>query len=117
MEGRHFVFLGYRHYRLERGRSEDRLVPDASSGLGILRPRRRRASVSVLRGDVRACAREPELLIVTKANSTATVHRRELLDYVGVKTFANRGRLGGERRFPGRASRTAYPDRTRDRQV
>ncbi len=36
MEGRHFVFLGYRHYRLERGRSEDRLVPDARSGLGIL---------------------------------------------------------------------------------
>src|SRR5579872_5708329 len=23
MEGRHFVFLGYRHYRLKRGRSED----------------------------------------------------------------------------------------------
>ena len=37
MEARHFVFLGYRHYRLERGASQDRLVPDARSGLGILR--------------------------------------------------------------------------------
>src|SRR5205807_645475 len=82
--------------RLQRGRGEDRLVPDASSGLGILRPRRRRASVTVLRGDVRARAREPELLIVTKANSTATVHRGELLDYVGVKTFDKRGRVDGE---------------------
>ena len=42
MEGRHFVFLGYRRYRLERGRSEDRLVPDPRSGLGILSSARRR---------------------------------------------------------------------------
>src|SRR6266481_293470 len=75
MEGRHFVFLGYRRYRLERGRSEDRLVPDPRSGLGILSSARRqgrRPSVTTLRGDVRARAREPELLIVTKAKSTAT---------------------------------------------
>src|SRR5207253_3134148 len=36
MEGRHFVFLGYRRYRLERGRSEDRLVPEPRSWLGML---------------------------------------------------------------------------------
>ncbi|MFZ1903810.1 MAG: hypothetical protein WAU56_00310, partial [Steroidobacteraceae bacterium] len=36
MEARHFVFLGYRHYRLERGGTEDRLVPDVRSGLGVL---------------------------------------------------------------------------------
>src|ERR1700730_12440886 len=42
MEGRHFVLLGYRRYRLERGRSEDRLVPDPRSGLGILSSTRRR---------------------------------------------------------------------------
>src|SRR5207248_5811315 len=78
------------------------------SGLGILRPRRRRASVTVLRGDVRARAREPELLVVTKANSTATVHRGELLDYVGVKTFDKRGRVDGEHRFLGLWTSTAY---------
>src|SRR5580704_8539260 len=104
MEGRHFVFLGYRRYRLERGRSEDRLVPDPRSGLGILsstRRRGRRPNTTTLHGDVRALAREPELLIVTKANSTATVHRGELLDYVGVKTFDARGRVDGEHRFLG----------------
>src|SRR5277367_3514867 len=31
MEARHFVFLGYRHYMLERGAQEDRLVPDPRS--------------------------------------------------------------------------------------
>ncbi len=110
MEGRHFVFLGYRHYRLERGRSEDRLVPDVLSSLGVLARTRRgaRAPATVLRGDVRARARDPELLIVTKANSMATVHRAEYLDYVGVKTFDNRGLVDGEHRFLGLWTSTAY---------
>ncbi|MFZ1869600.1 MAG: hypothetical protein WAU49_14055, partial [Steroidobacteraceae bacterium] len=37
MEERHFVFLGYRYYRLERGTGEDRLIAEPRSGLGILR--------------------------------------------------------------------------------
>ncbi|HEY4447788.1 MAG TPA: NAD-glutamate dehydrogenase [Steroidobacteraceae bacterium] len=117
MEARHFVFLGYRHYRLERGSSEDRLIPDVRSGLGILRDGRNRNSrprVAVLRGDVRTRAREPELLILTKANSTATVHRGELLDYVGVKTFDARGRVDGEHRFLGLWTSTAYFGSPRD---
>ena len=110
MEGRHFVFLGYRHYRLERGRSEDRLVPDVLSSLGVLARKRggRRATATVLRGAVRQRAREPELLIVTKANSIATVHRAEYLDYVGVKTFDSRGQVDGEHRFLGLWTSTAY---------
>ncbi len=111
MEGRHFVFLGYRHYRLERGRAEDRLVPDLASSLGVLargRRQRGRAAAAVLRGDMRMRARDPELLIVTKANSPATVHRDEYLDYVGVKTFDNRGLVDGEHRFLGLWTSTAY---------
>ncbi|HKD55726.1 MAG TPA: NAD-glutamate dehydrogenase [Steroidobacteraceae bacterium] len=111
MEARHFVFLGYRHYHLERGRTEDRLVPDTRSGLGILSSQRRdggRPKASVLRGEVRSRAREPELLVITKANSTATVHRGELLDYVGVKTFDARDRVDGENRFLGLWTSTAY---------
>jgi glutamate dehydrogenase len=111
MEQRHFVFLGYRRCQLERGRTEDRLVPDTASGLGLLNSARRhkvRPRVTVLRGEVRSRAREPELLIVTKANSTATVHRGELLDYVGIKTFDARGRVDGEHRFLGLWTSTAY---------
>src|SRR5215472_6997432 len=117
MEARHFVFLGYRYYHLERGRNEDRLVPEARSGLGILSSSRRegaRVKPTVLRGDLRARAREPELLIVTKANSTATVHRGELLDYVGVKSFDARGRVDGEHRFLGLWTSTAYFGSPRD---
>jgi glutamate dehydrogenase len=116
MEARHFVFLGYRHYRLQRGRTADRLAPDVRSGLGLLSPRRRggRPTAKALRGDVRARARERELLVITKANSTATVHRPELLDYVGVKTFDARGRVDGEHRFLGLWTSTAYHGSPRD---
>ncbi|HYL03363.1 MAG TPA: NAD-glutamate dehydrogenase [Steroidobacteraceae bacterium] len=117
MEARHFVFLGYRHYRLERGRSADRLAPELRSGLGVLRAERRQGSharAKLLRGEVRARARESELLIVTKANSTATVHRGEYLDYVGVKTFDARGQVDGEHRFLGLWTSTAYHGSPRD---
>ena len=117
MEGRHFVFLGYRHYNLERGSSEDQLVPDPRSGLGILRDGGRgttRAGAITLRGDIRATAARAELLILTKANSTATVHRGEYLDYVGVKTFDARGKVNGEHRFLGLWTSTAYHRSPRD---
>ena len=120
MEGRHFVFLGYRHYRLERGTTQDRLVPEARSGLGILRAghdaNRDGAApkTTVLRGDVREHARKRELLVLTKANSTATVHRGTYLDYVGVKTFGPRGEVTGEHRFLGLWTSTAYHSSPRD---
>ncbi|TLY62112.1 MAG: NAD-glutamate dehydrogenase, partial [Gammaproteobacteria bacterium] len=68
----------------------------------------------MLRGDLRTRARERELLIVTKANSIATVHRGEYLDYVGVKTFDARGRVSGEHRFLGLWTSTAYYGSPRD---
>jgi glutamate dehydrogenase len=116
MEERHFVFLGYRYYRLERGDSQDRLIADARSGLGILRARDdgRRPVTTVLTGDVRARARDRELLVLTKANSVSTVHRAEYLDYAGVKTFDARGRVTGEHRFLGLWTSTAYHRSPRD---
>ncbi len=120
MEGRHFVFLGYRHYRLERGAASDRLVPDNRSGLGILRPGREpargsdKSGATVLRGEVREHARKRELLILTKANSHATVHRGTYLDYIGVKSFNKNGDVTGEHRFLGLWTSTAYYSSPRD---
>ena len=110
MEAQHFVFLGYRRYRLVRGASEDRLVPAGRSGLGILRQghRGRRSRTVRLRGELRQRAREPELLILTKANTLATVHRGTYLDYVGVKTFDAQGRVDGEHRILGLWTSTVY---------
>src|SRR5262249_27052840 len=54
MEDRHFVFLGYRHYNLERGSGEDKLIPETRTGLGILRAGNRgatRSGATILRGD------------------------------------------------------------------
>ena len=113
MEDRHFVFLGYRYYRLERGAAQDRLQPDAKSGLGILRGRPS-AKVTTLSGEVRARARDRTLLNISKANSTATVHRAEYLDYVGVKSFDSRGRVTGEHRFLGLWTSSAYHRSPRD---
>ena len=59
-------------------------------------------------------AREAELLVITKANSTATVHRGEYLDYVGVKIFDRGGRVTGEHRFLGLWTSTAYNGSPRD---
>ncbi len=116
MADNHFTFLGARYYRLERGRSSDRLVPDAKSGLGLLRPNRAGHPVraSRLSGAVRTHARDRELLVITKANTVATVHRATYLDYVGVKTFDARGEVNGEHRFVGLWTSTAYSRSPRD---
>ena len=117
MEERHFVFLGYRYYTLERGPAEDRLLPDSKSSLGILRKVRqgtKRSAITVLRGDVRARARDRDILNISKANSIATVHRGEYLDYIGVKSFDSRGRVTGEHRFLGLWTSSAYYRSPRD---
>jgi glutamate dehydrogenase len=112
----HFTFLGYREYRLERGKATDRLVPVARSGLGLLRvaPGRPRPKPTDLRGELQRKAREPALLIVTKANSISTVHRATYLDYIGVKTFDARGRVVGEKRFIGLFTSTTYSTSPRE---
>ncbi len=113
MHDGHFVFLGYRYYRLKRGRSRDALVRDIGSGLGILRdaPASKRGVKNapiVLTGHLRRQARAPELLVLTKANTPSTVHRGSYLDYVGVKSFDAKGSVTGEHRFLGLWTSSAY---------
>jgi glutamate dehydrogenase len=109
MEANHFTFLGYREYQLKRGPSEDLLEPKPESGLGILRLRPRQKLESTrLTGELRAHAREADLLTITKANSISTVHRSTYLDYVGIKTFDKSGRVNGEQRFLGLFTSSVY---------
>ncbi len=115
MADQHFTFLGYREYRLRRGPRRDLLQPVVKSGLGLMRASRHRRSRSVaLAGDVRDFARSSEPLIITKANTVATVHRSTYLDYVGVKTFDAAGNVTGERRFIGLWTSSAYNHSPRD---
>jgi glutamate dehydrogenase len=107
----HFTFLGYRRHELATVGGEDvlRVVPDSS--LGILREGPSKdvaASFSALPPEVRAYARRPELLVVTKATARSTVHRPGYLDYIAVKRFDEAGGVVGEDRFLGLFTSTAY---------
>ena len=105
----HFTFLGYREYDLARQGEEDVLVARAGSGLGVLRSDQNvSTSFASLPAEVRAKAREPRMLVLTKANSRSTVHRPAYLDYVGVKTFGAQGHVSGERRFLGLFTSSSY---------
>ncbi|MFD1542096.1 NAD-glutamate dehydrogenase [Nonomuraea guangzhouensis] len=105
----HFTFLGYREYRLEHTDEGDALRALPGAALGILRDDKIGSeSFSVLPAEVRAKAREKQLLIITKANSRATVHRAAYLDYIGVKLFSPEGEVIGERRFLGLFTHVAY---------
>jgi len=107
----HFTFLGYREYRLEEVEGDEVLRAQPGTGLGILRfDQDMSASFGKLPAAVRAKAREKTLLVLAKANSRATVHRPAYLDYVGVKSFDERGEVVGERRFLGLFSSAAYTE-------
>ncbi len=115
----HFTFLGYREYEL---RDDDSLGAIPGTGLGILRSDPHHAaseghpvspSFERLPADARAKAREHKLLVLTKANSRATVHRPSYLDYIGVKKFDADGNVVGERRFLGLFSSAAYTESVR----
>ena len=111
----HFTLLGYRDYELvgtsSHGQTTDILKILPNSGLGILREPKLggvSASFNELPAELRALARKPQLLVLTKANSRATVHRSGYLDYVGVKRFDAAGNVIGERRFVGLYTSSMY---------
>ncbi|WP_327355658.1 NAD-glutamate dehydrogenase [Streptomyces sp. NBC_01304] len=116
----HFTFLGYREYQLG---DDDSLAAVPGTGLGVLRSDPHHGGDSTghpvspsfnrLPADARAKAREHKLLVLTKANSRATVHRPSYLDYVGVKKFDAEGNVVGERRFLGLFSSAAYTESVR----
>ncbi|MCF3125486.1 NAD-glutamate dehydrogenase [Streptomyces arenae] len=115
----HFTFLGFREYDLM---DDDSLAAVPGTGLGILRADPQHdgddhhpvsPSFNQLPADARAKAREHKLLVLTKANSRATVHRPSYLDYVGVKKFDAEGNVVGERRFLGLFSSAAYTESVR----
>jgi glutamate dehydrogenase len=113
----HFTFLGYREYVLEELAVQDGGEPDLAlralpgTGLGLLRyDQVGTGAFGRLPPAVRAKAKEPHLMIITKANSRSTVHRPAYLDYVSVKVFDDSGVVVGERRFLGLFSTTAYTE-------
>jgi glutamate dehydrogenase len=107
----HFTFLGYRCHELVVIGGEDALKIVPGSSLGILREGENKevaTSFAALPPEVKAYARRPELLVVTKSTSRSTVHRPGYLDYIAVKRFNAKGEVSGEDRFLGLFTSTAY---------
>ncbi|HSV59089.1 MAG TPA: NAD-glutamate dehydrogenase [Variovorax sp.] len=106
----HFTFLGHRSHELATQKGEDVLKVVPGSGLGILREvgKDPGAAFAALPPQVRAQARLPQLLIITKSTSRSTVHRPGYLDYIGIKRFDDKGQVCGEDRFLGLFTHTAY---------
>jgi len=105
VEDNHFTFLGCREYGFADDNGRPRLTTVAKSGLGVLR----RDDVR-LYGDmierplpqgVLEFMQKPKLLIVSKANAVATVHRRAPLDTIAIKRYDAQGRVVGGRVFAG----------------
>jgi glutamate dehydrogenase len=112
-----FTLLGQRDYDLVSVNGEDTLRV-AGKGLGLLRVSAETAAASTsfaaLPAEVRALARDPRVLLLTKSNARSTVHRPGYLDYIGVKRFDAKGQVLGERRFVGLYTSTAYNASTSD---
>jgi glutamate dehydrogenase len=107
----HFTFLGYRRHDLVTVDGQDALKIVPGSSLGILREKEEKdvaSSFAALPSEIRAYARRPELLVITKSTSRSTVHRPGYLDYVAVKRFDAAGNVTGEDRFLGLFTSTAY---------
>jgi glutamate dehydrogenase len=106
-----FVLLGAREYDFSGG--EIRVVE--GSGLGILADERRSAyargmPLEKLPDGVRERATSGDLLLVSKTNRVSPVHRRERMDYVGVRRVAPDGTIIGESRLLGLFTTKAYAE-------
>ncbi|HVW55656.1 MAG TPA: NAD-glutamate dehydrogenase [Rhizobiaceae bacterium] len=108
-----FTFLGMREYRYTGGAKSGSMERADKPGLGILkdpnvRVLRRGKETVVTTPEIRAFLTGPDPLIVTKANVKSVIHRRIYLDYIGIKTFDEKGKLKGELRIVGLFTSTAY---------
>jgi len=114
LDSNHFTFIGYRSYDLIRKQGELHLKHVTDSGLGILHEHhltRVSRSFAQVPPEIRAAARQPSLLILTKSTAVSTVHRPVHLDYIGIKRYDDTGTVVGEWRFLGLYSSLAYSER------
>ena len=112
----HFTFLGCRSHELVMldGQDSLKIIPDSSRGIlrevpsNTSQAKVLASGFAALPPELRAYARRPELLVVTKSTSRSTVHRPGYLDYIAVKRFGADAQVCGEDRFLGLFTSTAY---------
>ncbi|MCT2019752.1 NAD-glutamate dehydrogenase [Kocuria marina] len=103
-----FVFMGVKRYDLESDGGDAVLRSRPDTGLGLLREEGSTGHAQKLTGLGSRHARDHQAVFVTKANRRSSIHRREYLDYIGVRTFTEDGEVDGEYLILGLFSRHAY---------
>ncbi|MGO3282595.1 MAG: NAD-glutamate dehydrogenase [Psychrobacter sp.] len=115
----HFIFLGYREYRLEGHKSVEvnseasdlDLFAIGNSGLGLLRGDEEdkvSKSFSQLPKILKQLLTEPRVLMLSKSSHVSPVHRSVYMDFLGIHKFDDNGELVGEYRFVGLLTSQAY---------
>ncbi|WED44403.1 NAD-glutamate dehydrogenase [Legionella cardiaca] len=111
IEDHHFTFLGIRDYELIQKGQETILQPLPETGLGVLRQSMSKSSarsISAMTPEARELTLSTRILVMSKTNTEATVHRRAYTDYIGIKRFNKKGQVIGERRIIGLYTSAAY---------
>src|SRR6516162_7039387 len=102
-----FTFLGYREYVF------DGIAAQLRGPLGILRDEAHPVfgalrDLASLPPDVQDFVRRRELLVITKSNRRATIHRTAHMDAIGLRSFSPSGEVVGIRLFLGLFTSLAY---------
>jgi glutamate dehydrogenase len=111
IEDHHFTFLGMRDYELIHKDKETLLQAIPKTGLGLLREGFNKSmtrSISAMTPEAREFTLSSRILVMSKTNTLASVHRDAYTDYIGIKRFNASGKLIGERRIIGLYTSTAY---------
>ncbi len=112
IEDHHFTFLGVRDYKLVQKGHETLLQPVMETGLGVLRAslvgQTSARNLSAMTPEAQELSLSPHILVMSKTNTRATVHRDAYTDYIGIKRFNAQGQVVGERRIIGLYTSAAY---------
>ena len=111
IEDNHFTFLGVRDYKLVHRNNETLLQAAPETGLGVLRKDLNQTltrNLSAMTPEAQELSLSSQILVMSKTNTRATVHRDAYTDYIGIKRFNAEGQVIGERRIIGLYTSAAY---------
>jgi len=111
IEDHHFTFLGMRDYELVEKGKETLIQAIPETGLGVLRESLSKSttrSITAMTPAAREFTMSPRILVMSKTNTLASVHRDAYTDYIGIKRFNENGQVIGERRILGLYTSAAY---------
>lgn len=111
IEDHHFTFLGMRDYKLIQQGKEKILQAIPDTGLGVLRDSLSKSSarsITAMTPEAQELTLSHRIMVMSKTNTLATVHRDAYTDYIGIKRFDKEGMVIGERRIIGLYTSAAY---------